>query len=335
MKDQILSLSMLCAISFLLFSCEKDVPAEDAPTSLPYVKAYDSSSPFNQKIDSNVAIDANSAAMVQTLMDDAVGQGFLISVKKWTMPVYFAGSETPRYDVRLTAGWAPKRKLLNVPIPDYAEPDPEDDGHLLIVDTVTGCEYDFWQAKRTNSGWKASWGNAMSYQNGDGIYDAGLSCRGSGFGLLGGLIWPQEIADGEIPHALVFSYSNPASGGPVSPATESDGTSDLAGAIPEGARVRLDPNLDLNTLGLNDYEMTIARCLQDYGMFCGDVGGGIQLYAVHAQSSSVNPYAGIMPDGDYVYLPEVLVQHFQVLEMGAQNASPDWEALENGCADFE
>ncbi len=265
-------------------------------------RLYAADSPFNQKIPAGAKIDARSAQLVSSVVEVGRSQGFLIALKRWTIPVYFADRTTPRYRVRLTARWAPARWFEGVPIPPGAAPDPASDAHMVIIDTDSGCEYDFWQIKKNKRGrWKASWGNSLR-TDGDGVFPKGLSARGSGFALPAGMIWPDELAAGRIEHALQFSYNHPRKGGPVLPATESDGTSSRDDAIPEGARLQLDPTLDLDGLGLRRYERIIAEALQQYGMFLADHGGGVELQAVHPLSYPDNRYDGLLPDRKYVYL---------------------------------
>lgn len=230
----------------------------------------------------------------------------------------------------MTARWAPARWFVGVPIPDHAAPDPAADGHMVIIDPGTGCEYDFWQAKKKRNGrWRASWGNSLRI-DGDGIFPKGLSARGSGFALPAGMIFPEELVAGHIDHALQFSYNYPKRGGPVVPATESDGTSRRNDAIPEGARLRLDPGLDLDGLGLATYERVIAEALQKYGMFLADHGGGVELQAVHPMSYSGNPYGGVLPDRKYVYLRRIPLDRLQVLKLPPQT-DPDEDLVPSGC----
>lgn len=330
------------------------------PEDLVHIPLYSSSNPFAQKIESDPEIDPNSDTMVKGLVTEAA-RSFVVSINQYTPPVYYADENTPRYEVTLKCGkgWElGVTKLKNVPIPDWAEPSndthegeiyPEgcggsdngtDEGDFLmtVVDTVNRCEYDFWQAKEKNGKWTVSWANSISIDS-DGIFEKGLSCRGSGFALMNGLIWPDELKAGKINHAIAFSYDLTRAGGPVFPATDSDGTSKGSEAIPEGARVQLDPTLDLDSLGLNDYEKTIAKALQDYGMILVDDGGGIQLYAVHAISTKKNPYEGIFPnpEKDYISLENIPADKFRVLKLPAQDT--DWRdklsLVENDCADFE
>ncbi len=299
---------------------------------LEYFEPFKGQSVFYNAIPQNPAIDPYSSIMVGSLIDQA-NQAFLIAVKKWSVPVYYAEASTKKYDVKLTASWSPKNKLRNVPIPDFAEPDSENDAHMVIIDKAKGCIFDFWKMKYTNNRWKAKWGNALLI-SGDGIFEKGFSARGSGFELMQGLIWPQELEAGVINHALIFSYDHTKAGGFVYPATESDGTSTEAWAIPEGGLVQLDPTLDLSTLGLNDYETTIARALQEYGMYCADDGGGLSLYAINPISSKINPYQKIWGDQTYVFLDKIPVAKFRVLKLPPQETTEP-VLVKGFCAKFE
>ncbi|HHT9112669.1 MAG: carboxypeptidase regulatory-like domain-containing protein [Planctomycetes bacterium] len=328
------------------------------PEDLVHIPLYSNANPFVKEIESNPEIDPNSDAMVEGLVSQAA-IGFVIAQKQWTVPVFYADESTPRYDVTLKCGkeWElGVTQLKNVPIPDWAEP--SDDNHegeinpdgcggsdngpdegdfaMAVIDTATRCEYDFWQAKKTKGKWAASWANSISIDS-DSIFEKGLSCRGSGFALLNGLIWPDELKAGRIDHAIAFSYDLTRAGGPVSPATDSDGTSKGSDTMPEGARVQLDPTLDLDSLGLTDYEKTIAKALQEYGMILVDDGGGMAFYVVHPLSAKNNPYEGILPDKDYASLENIPVDKFRVLKLPEQNS--DWQdnlgVVENACADFE
>ena len=318
-------------IMVIISSCKKQDLSEK-PDTLKYIELFKNSSVFYDSIPKNAIVDPHSPTMVKSLVDQA-NQAFLISVKEWTVPVYFADDNTNKYTVSYTANWRPMDKMKNVPIPDYAEPDPEGDGHMVVIDESMGCIYDFWEMKYRNGKWKAGWGNALPL-DGDGIFPNGFSARGSGFELLQGLIWPQELEAGEINHALIFSYDHTKAGGPVSPATESDGTTTDNWAIPEGALVQLDPALDLSSLGLNSYEMIIAKALQNYGMYCADDGGGLSLYAVNPISVKTNPYENIWGNETYIYLDKIPVDKFRVLSLTPQT-TPDVKIVDNSCAIFE
>ena len=315
---------------------ESIVPANQSlkPDPLTYRRLFSELSPFYNSIPTDAVIDPNSEAMVEGLISQAVDQAFLVVVKEWTSTVFFADASTPRETVSLTQDWAPFGSLKNVPIPEFAEPDPMEDAHMVIVDEINGCVYDFWETRHTTEGWKAGWGNALPLAS-DGIFPQGMSARGSGFEIMQGLIWPQELEAGLIDHALIFSYDLTRAGGPVTPATESDGESTGSNTIPEGALIRLNPDLDLSLLGLNRYETTIAVCLQTYGMYCADDGGGLSLYAVNPLSVKTNPYENIWGDETYIDMHKIPASEFQVMQMGEQMPDAPIDLVENSCANFQ
>jgi hypothetical protein len=291
------------------------VTASPSRVSARRAPLYAPTSPFNTPIPANARVDRNSARYVEGLKK-AADRGILtIALRKWTVPVYEAGPATPRLNVQLTASWRSANWIQGVPIPRAAAPDPEDDAHMTVLDRKNGCEFDFYDARKTDGRWSADWANTLLIR-GRGAYARGLSTRGSGFSNLVGLIWPQELKARKIRHALMFSYPHTSARGAVAPATETDGESPSADALPEGARLQLDPALDLGRLPLRSYERTIARALQRYGMYLGDTGGGLSLYAVHPQSYQSDRYAGLLPPVDYPQLPNIPIDRFRVLKLG-------------------
>ena len=272
--------------------------------------------------------------MVAGLNRYVEAEGATITSRQFTVPAYTAGPRSPRVRVRLTAPWRPRNAILRVPIPRNAVPDPSSDGHLAVIDRRSGCEYDFWQFRRSGRGFAASWANAINIGS-SGVYPRGYSARGSGFALLAGMVLPRELARGRIDHALLLSYPGTRSRGPVHPATESDGRVPGRGAIPEGARLQLDPGLDLDSLGLQGYERTIARALQVYGAIVGDTGGrGASFYALHPMSVRQDPYASLLPDEEYPQLEGIPFDRLRVLNLGPQNRHARPRLVSTGCARF-
>jgi hypothetical protein len=94
--------------------------------------------------------------------------------------------------------------------------------------------------------------------------------------------------------------------------------------------VQLDPAFDVNTLP-EEWQRIIARALQKYGMYCGDIGGAFSLYAQHKNTVST-PYP--WGSGDYVYLPSSLASHLRVLKTGPQ-FSPSYGIVPSRCGDFK
>jgi hypothetical protein len=306
------------------------VPAPTTTSAPP--RFYSATSPFNTPIDPSAAVDPNSSAYVSALTAIA-SNGSVITVKRYSVPVYRADSATPRYKLALTAPWRLADHLLDVPIPDGAVPAAGTDKHMAIVDSSTGCEYDLYDAVNVNGLWQAAWANAMPYASGDGWYEGGSSARGSGAALLGGLMMADEL-HGTIDHALILSSPVVRAGGPVPPATESDGRSTRSDALPEGARLQLDPGFDESRLPY-EWQRRIARALKIYGAFVGDVSAStVDLYAQDPVSLGSNPYADLWGDQTYVALPTTLISSLRVLELPAQY-DPQPHRAPNGCNHYQ
>jgi hypothetical protein len=288
-----------------------ECPAHDATDgSVPawqnrgYEPPFAADSPWNTPIPPGMPLHAESALMIDRLTRTA-GQygGFWLGVSRNVVPVYFADATTPRQDVALSAPNAGLPPILTgVPIPPHARPDCGFDRFLCILDPGSGVFYELHRATLGEDGsWKAATGNFIDALAASGIYPGdGLrsaqGVRASGASLLAGLIWPHELAAGRIEHALALGYQFIRTGGPLPPFTASDGQIESAEAIPMGARLQLDPALDVESLGLTPWELTIARALQEYGAYVVDSAGGISLPAVHVLSFQGNPYAGLLPD---------------------------------------
>jgi hypothetical protein len=272
-------------------------------------------SPFNRPILVEAPVDPGSPGMVEGLVAAGAEHRFSLSVNRFTVPVYHVGPNARVRDVQLTASWAPRRVLHTVPIPRGTRPDPASDGHLAIVDRRAGCEYDFWMAKLApGGGITAAWATTTSLAR-TGVVTNGPAARASGFALLAGLILPGELRRGSIEHALVFGYPFTRADGPVSPAVGSDGHTEGPSAIPIGARIQLDPQLDLDALELRPYERTVAQALQVYGAYVSDTGGAISFPVAHPQSHRSNPYAGLLPDDTFVTLDRIPLNRMRVLRL--------------------
>ena len=290
-------------------------------------RLYSEESPFNQPVSSDAAVDPNSQEYVRMLVQEVEDKGFVISTGRFTNTLYYADGDTPRYDVELTGQAYSGRRLLGVPVPDGARVPDDTDGGLAVIDRSTDCEYDFDEARKTPDGWSAEFANGLSTK-GTGIYPFAEAPSASGMANAAGMILPEELEAGEIDHALAFTMSNTKAGGPVAPATGSDGRSDAAGAIPEGARVQLDPDLDLDALGLKTWEKTIARAMQEYGMYLVDTGGAVSIRVQHSLSTS---YAYPWGRGPYGQMPASLARHMRVLRTGPQK-EPTYRFVRNECA---
>jgi hypothetical protein len=291
-----------------------------APPRNPGPIAFDPSTLFTsgpfRSVVSSWSVDPGSASAISLLS----GINLVVSLRQWTVPVYGAAAKTQLTDVTLTNTWGTGlTRLSGVPMPAGALPDPAGDGHLTVVQPSTGCVYDLFRARTVNGAWLADWANATTMGS-SGIYPDAGGTRAAGFSASLGLVWPQEIDRGRIDHALVFAYPYTTSAY-VSPAMRSDGHSTTAGSLPIAARLRLDPALDLTTLGLSRTERIIATALQEYGMVLGDTSGGFTLYAAHPRGLGYDPYQQLFgTTSDWASLAKIPKNRFQVLTLPAPTA---------------
>ena len=87
----------------------------------------------------------------------------------------------------------------------------------------------------------------------------------TGLPLLGGLMTIRELQRGRIDHALAMAVPDARRGSVVGPATHGDGSSRSRRALPEGARLRLDPGLDLDKLNLPPMTRMMAEAASATG----------------------------------------------------------------------
>jgi hypothetical protein len=144
--------------------------------------------------------------------------------------------------------------------------------------------------------------------------------RASGFPLIAGLILVDEVRAGRIDHARVFAYDHCRTGFFVSLASTAQvtvpGTKNSTG-IPMGGRIQLDPSWDVEHSALTRSGKIIARALQKYGAYCGDFAEANVLFAENS-AEAVKAWEGLLRSEDLqaVFTPEMLREHFRVLDMG-------------------
>ena len=297
-------------------------------------RPFSADSPWNQRIPAQPAIDRHS----QALIADLASRGpWLVNLKDWSIPVYFVdATRTPKHDVGDSrpgvygAGFAFPRQI---PIPDEAVASPPvgdfSDNHLSIIDREQGFEWGMWAARRDARGrWFTGLGAVTDLQ-GTGVappwYDSPREFdshrgRASGFPLVAGLIFVEEIKAGRIEHALAFAYDHCRTGLFVPPASTSQNAQlDAVGSrgIPMGGRIQLDPAWDVESSALTPAGKVIARALQEYGAYCSDYAGANVLYGENSPAA-VAAWQGVLAQHDLatVFTPEFIARHFRVIDMG-------------------
>ncbi len=121
--------------------------------------------------------------------------------------------------------------------------------------------------------------------NGEVVEQSFWGASATGMPLAGGLITKQDIDRGRIDHALSLGLMNGSgnsilrAGAFAFPAQRSDGRSGAPDSIPEGARLVLDPSLDIDSLGLSPFVHMLAEAAQRYGMIVHEGSLATVIYA--------------------------------------------------------
>lgn len=285
-------------------------PTEIAPTSAPApteapavdvtrLRPYADTSAWNTPIADSPKYDPNSEEMIATIGMTADGQLGSDS-GRYSYTVYFVDATTPRWDIPCTRykctiyanGDVHKTDMLTgVPLPPDARPSSGTDMQMIVIDKSTYDEYNLWGVERTADGWTMR--NGSIYNIRLDATPTNFGSRGAGVPYLAGLVRQWEIDQGHIDHAIAFSYPYPAEDRCVFPASKTDGNSSLPNAIPEGARIQLDPSLtdaDFDRMQLNATGKIIARALQRYGMILINYAGRPK---VNVENVADNPYTTV------------------------------------------
>lgn len=226
--------------------------------------------PFNLPVPTAPALDPRSSSIVRSLASGA--HPGVANLYAYGVPIFDADSSTPRAPVPCSSPWGVcELSTMPVPVPDDAVATPyANDGAMVVIDQSTRTAYEFWKARKSNGVWTAAWGGVSDL---DGPGTPG-SAVGSGISRLAGVVRADEIRRGRIDHALVFSTNNACRSSYRFPASKTDGSSNQADCIAEGARIQLDPSIDLASVpGLTRGERAVARALQLYGAYAIDNGG--------------------------------------------------------------
>lgn len=295
--------------------------------------------PFLQEIPDSAVIHPNSQQMID-LIKSRCGNNLsntYVNTGDYSLPVYLAGDITPRRDVNITLYPPPGKSVLkSVPIPLGARPAAASDGHLAIIDKDSRCVYEFW----IYNNYHAGSGNAMSLDS-SGCYKDGRSTIAAGWCQLQGVIWPKEMQQGVINHALSFTVPVTNANGYVFPATHNDGAlHDNPYAVPEGTLIRIRPDINIDTLpGIGPMEKIIYRAIQRYGMYCSDTNGaGLGIRAVSPASLPPNSYpAAFDMNNEYknFYMKNFPFKYLEVIYTGElQQFKPNRPYIHHGCAQW-
>lgn len=300
-------------------------------------RPFGQDSPWNTPIPANAAVHPDSGEIMGVVMSEAdhlrFGNSYLPPI--WVVNGTNVTPVRVRSD-RIFDWWDEDRdgwSDIGIPVTPEMWGEPTSDGHIIIIDPFKLLSYEMSKFGRMVDGTPTSTTFNVWNITGSGVGDSSegnrwgaRGGRGSGFPVIAGLIRPEEIAAGEIRHALAFTFTlnRRASDGSnmfIPPACRSDGRQVGSQYPVEGMRFQLDPALtdeDFESWGLTDEGKVVARALQRYGMYDGDNGGAmavqIQLLA-ESPSESRQIYDSLFP-GFYKNVEKIPTDRLRVVYTG-------------------
>ncbi len=262
-----------------------DFSASDWPPAC--YSFYAPSSFWNTPIAPNPAIDPDSTAILTFYANNYhgfVGLGTITvgdpnSTGAYDHPLYFSHPSDPLFTLHCTeSAWGTcPIEGKQVHVPSGAQHADGTDGHLGVVDTTSGIEYDMWQVTSvpTSAGGTlaCSWGGYGSF-TGPGFTTPAGGATASGSSLGAGTIRSEELIAGEIDHVLfgIVSCCNGTTvGAPVAYGGHCDTVcaGNQGGALGQVYMLNMT-DAEIDALGKSPAATAILRALAHYGFMDSD-----------------------------------------------------------------
>jgi hypothetical protein len=300
---------------------------------------------WNEELPTNAPLDASSTAIMgafgeEIAKEEASTKQPTINTTAWSVPFYTVPADQPLIKVTQTFPYGGKLNAAlqtaweAVPLPPGAQPAAGTDEHLVVWQPSTNKLWEFWHLEKTEEGWQAKWGGAIDNESADsGAYgpeawsgaQTGWGASASSLSIAGGLMTLEDLEKGQINHALAMALPDVREGVYASPAERTDGVDAEPLSLPEGAHLRLDPNLDLATLHLPKVTMMMAEAAQRYGIVVRDKAANVAFYGEDPIPTGANPYIGAHGFYEGKSAQRILEafpwSHLQLLKMELHNES--------------
>lgn len=271
------------------------------------VRLFSPSSFWNAPLAPDAPLDHNSAALSDqlhnmALQEESAGIGPWIQTNSYTTTIYKVPADQPTERVELSDGTLAWRQSLQaafdtVPIPPGARVSAGTDAQTTIWQPATDKLWELFQASKDAQGnWHANFGGAIKdVSQSPGYYTrdswpgaaSWWGANATSLPMIGGTIRLDELRQGHIDHALAMDIPAARSGVFSWPAQRTDGFGG-PDAIPEGARFRLDPNLEIARLHLPRLVRMIAEAAQRHGMVVRDQTGSGNAIGFYVEDTTID-----------------------------------------------
>jgi hypothetical protein len=252
---------------------------------------------WNAPLAADAPLDSKSSAYVNRLQELLKRWTPYVNTTRYSTPVYTVPADQPMVHVTLDKENSADLQAVfdRVPIPSGAVPAAGTDAHMVVWQPSTDTMWEFWVAQHLSDGWHARYGGRMTdVSTNAGYYtdNPRWGATATSLPLLGGLMRIDELKAGRVDHALAIALPEIRADAWSWPAQRSDGESHQLNAIPEGARFRIDPAVDLSKIPMSPVVRTMAVAAQRYGIVVRDGAGAVAFYAEDPTPRRVNPFLG-------------------------------------------
>jgi hypothetical protein len=223
---------------------------------------------WNRRVDS-LAVHAQSATFINSISATKGLHADFGETLEYGIPYNVVPGTQPKVPITWTA-YGEESDAGPYPIPANALREASSDHHVIVLDKDACKVYELHNAEKNSSGsgWSADSG-AMWDLKTNALRPYGwTSADAAGLPILPGLVRYDEVASGEIRHAIRFTAPNTQKGY-ILPATHHAGKDNTA-YPPMGLRVRLKASYDISNLP--PQAKVIAQAMKTYGMILADNG---------------------------------------------------------------
>jgi hypothetical protein len=285
---------------------------------------FPASSLWNTDI-SAAPVDPNSTVIINFIgasigLHPDFGSG-LYNGSNIGIPYTVVGSQQPLVVVNYTAYGSesdpgPMPIAVTDPIEGYPNPG-TGDRHVLVLDNVNCFLYELYSSYPQTASWDAGSGAVWDLLSNEQRPYTWTSADAAGLPIFPGLARYDEVAAGQINHALRFTLQN-SQAAFIPPASHWAATSSNSLAAPMGMRMRLKASFDVS--GFSAANQVILNALKKYGMIMAD--NGSNMYISGAPDSRWD-------NSDLHNLGQVTTSDFEVIQMTPlymQNSVPSGAA---------
>lgn len=238
------------------------------PQDLGKFQVFPPDNPWNWDI-SGHAVHPNSAKFVESIgADKTLHPDF---GRQYGIPYCLVPSKQKR--VKVSFEYADESDPGPYPIPDdppiEGGPDSDGDRHILVIDRDAKMLYELFAARRDKDGWKCGSGAIFNLQSNELRREGWTSADAAGLPIFPGLVRYEEVARGEITHAIRFTVKK-SQKKYLWPARHFASRDTNPNLPPMGLRFRLKANFDIS--GYPKSVQVILRALKKHGMIVADNG---------------------------------------------------------------